>query len=51
MYGKDLLSYIYKIVHNDYWYDLDCGLAMLQEKGKLGVLCLNDLSEIYFKAD
>ena len=40
-----------KIVHNDYWYDLDCGLAMLQEKGKLGVLCLNDLSEIYFKAD
>ena len=36
------------IVHDDKWYDLDCGLANLQEEGKLGVLCLNDLKEYYF---
>ena len=38
----------HKILHDDRWYDLDCGLAYQDADSRLGVLCLNDLSEKYY---
>lgn len=36
------------IVHDEAWYDIDCGLAFRCRDSRLGVLCLNDLSERYY---
>jgi len=38
----------HEILHDEGWYDLDCGLAYQDSESRLGVLCLNDLSEKYY---
>jgi len=38
----------HEILHDEGWYDLDCGLAYQDNESRLGVLCLNDLSEKYY---